>query len=95
VGCVLPPENIVPALEVIKNELQKLREISLSELNKAKMILKSDQIYTLQTVQGTASAIGWYNSLIGDPGGETEYLKYVKKPRVLELKKVICKMVLP
>jgi zinc protease len=88
VGCVLPPENIVPALEVIKNELQKLREISLSELNKAKMILKSDQIYTLQTVQGTASAIGWYNSLIGDPGGETEYLKYVNNHNLKSLRKV-------
>ncbi|MGM0596383.1 MAG: M16 family metallopeptidase [Myxococcota bacterium] len=88
VGCVLPPENIIPAIEIIKSELQKLREISLSELNKAKMTLKSDQISTLQTVQGTAGTIGYYNSLIGDPAGESEYLKYVNNHNLKSLKMV-------
>ena len=67
----------------LKNEL-----VSLSELEKAKVIIESDSIYDRETVQGQARKFGYYEALLGNPDFEEEYLRRISMVTPEEIQEV-------
>lgn len=79
IGGTLKPENSKEALTEALSELYKLKneKVSNDELNKAKVNIESDTIYTKETMQGQAQKLGFYEVETGDYVFEKEYLEKV------------------
>jgi zinc protease len=79
VGATLPAENVEKAIEAIGEEISRLsREgVSPEELQRVKINVESDLIYSRQTVQGQARKLGYYETLTDDIEFEREYIRRV------------------
>lgn len=90
-------ENLVPAFEEIKQEVLKLIEAGITneELIKAKINFESDEYYSLETVDGLAKKVGYYNFLFDDHKYFKEYLRQVNALTVDDILKVAKKYLKP
>ncbi len=81
IGGTFSPEKSEAAIKEILLETYRLKNelVSLSELKKARVIIESDSIYDRETVQGQARKLGYYESLLGNPDFEEEYLRHISK----------------
>jgi zinc protease len=79
IGGTLKPQNAKEALKEALTELYKLKseKVSTGELEKAKVNIESDTIYTKETMQGQAQKLGFFEVETGDYFFETEYLEKV------------------
>ena len=79
IGGTLKPENSKEAFREALSELYKLKieKVSTDELQKAKVNIESDTIYTKETMQGQAQKLGFYEVETGDYVFEKEYLEKV------------------
>ena len=79
VGATLPSENVEKAIEAIGEEISRLNRegVSPEELQRVKVNVESDLIYSRQTVQGQARKLGYYETLTDDIEFEREYIRRV------------------
>jgi len=90
VGGTLKPENAKEALKEALTELYRLKseKVSTRELEKAKVNIESDTIYTKETMQGQAQKLGFFEVETGDYIFEKEYLEKVSKVRAEDVIRV-------
>ena len=76
VSATLDLGNINAVTEGIMEEITRLAKEppSVSELDRAKVNLESQHVYSLETVQGVARSIGSSRADVGDPNYEEKYL---------------------
>jgi zinc protease len=79
VSAQLEGENTKAALDLIAEDLLKLwtEAPSPEEVDKAKVILESEDFYSLETVNGLARKYGNYQQLFGDVNYFPKYLKAI------------------
>jgi len=90
ISASLEKEKIKEAIQAILKEiyLLKVKEVSLEELEKAKLNLESDFIYEKETVQGEARKLGYYETIADGLGFEEKYIAGVKKVTIKDIKRV-------
>ena len=76
VSATLDLANMNAVTEGIMEEITRLAKEppSVSELDRAKVNLESQHVYSLETVQGVARSIGSSRADVGDPNYEEKYL---------------------
>jgi zinc protease len=77
ISATLDANNLEAATRAITEEIAGLAKTppSSEELQRAKVHIESNQIYSRETVQGTAREIGSYMADLGDPQYDEKYLK--------------------
>lgn len=87
VGGGLDPAKSKEALKEIIKELSRLKyePVSDEELERVKVNIESDAIYTKETMQGQAQKLGFYEVETGDYRYESEYLEGVRNVTVKDL----------
>ncbi len=85
VSAIFAPENAARLLEAIAVQMQGLRYITPSELEKARTTLESEKLSSLQTVQGMARLLGFYQTTVGDCRGFERYDRALRAARVADL----------
>lgn len=80
----LNPEQIAPAFEALKVELERIlsEAPSVDELKKAITNLESEEFYSMETIEGVARKAGSLENLMGDYAYFQKFLKqiYALKP---------------
>ncbi len=81
VSALLRPENLKPAAAAIAAEVYRLAddEIGYAELDKARHAVEADTVYQVETAQGVARKLGFYESVAGDAEFESAYLDRVRR----------------
>ncbi|MHB8203909.1 MAG: M16 family metallopeptidase [Desulfomonilaceae bacterium] len=76
VSATLDFANLETVTRSIMEEITRISKEppSLEELQRAKINLESDHVYSLETVQGMARSIGSFRADVGDPNYEEKYL---------------------
>lgn len=87
VGAVLAPENASRLLEALAVQMQGLHYITPAELDRARTSVESERLSTLQTVQGMARLLGFYQSTVGDCRGFERYEQTLQRVKVADLEK--------
>ena len=79
IGGTVNPENYKSSLTEILSELYSLKynKVSNQEIEKAKVNIESDTIYTRETMQGQAQKLGFFEVETGDYIFEKQYLEKV------------------
>lgn len=75
VGAMLSDEKLIQSIKGIYSEIEKIAEegISSHELTRAKLNIKSNEIYEKETVGGQAGKIAYFMSTAGDHEFEKRY----------------------
>ncbi len=86
--------------KAISETIEEIRKLSFEgpapeELQKAKLNLESDFIYSRETMQGIAEKLGYYETNLGDIDYEKKYLDGVRKVTADDIKRVLDKYFLP
>ncbi len=89
VGCNVKEDKSREALEQILKQMYVLKHETVDdwELQKAKITLETDSIYSRETVDGQARRLGYYMTLTGDPYFEDKYLEKIKNVTAEDIKK--------
>lgn len=74
----------------IMREVYRFRHVRVSDmdLERARTLIQSQEIYGKQTVQGLAMKIGHYQMVTGDPGYEQEYYEALEQVTPADIKRV-------
>lgn len=90
-------EKIKESLAVVFQEIRRLSQdfVSHEELEKARLILSSDQVYSLETVDGISRRLGGFEFYLNDPEYYQKYLTLVNKITVEDLRRVSQKYLNP
>lgn len=90
-------EKIPEALKIAIGEVVRLTEdyVTQEELEKARVILSSDQIYGIETVDGIARRIGSYEFYLKDPDHFVKFMKQINDLTVEDLRAVARKYLTP
>lgn len=90
-------ENLKEAYDGVQEQIFKMLEegISEEELAKAKVSFESDEYYSLETVDGLAKKVGYYNFLFNDHKYFEEYLKQVQALTTKDIYRVAKKYLKP
>jgi len=80
VGGTIDPAKSKEALEQVMAELNRLKyePVSAEELERVKVNIESDAVYTKETMQGQAQKLGFYEVETGDYRFENEYLEGIR-----------------
>ncbi len=97
IDATLEPEHIEAAITGIAFEVQRLRDFgpTQSELERARVVLLSSQIYEKETVQGQARKLGYYEALAGGLEYEDAYLSAVREATREDLQRVAAEYLAP
>jgi len=89
IAASLDPKNLIPASQEIIATVNSIKDRGVEdwELARAKRQIESDAIYSRETMEGNARRIGFFSSIIGDPGYEKKYLDQVSKVSAAEIQK--------
>ncbi|MBI5885905.1 MAG: insulinase family protein [Deltaproteobacteria bacterium] len=81
VTATLDAENTAEALSAIMDEIRRLSASgpSYEELEKIKLNIESDFVYSRETMDGIASQLGYYETIIGDVNYEKTYLEGIRR----------------
>ncbi|OGQ57564.1 MAG: hypothetical protein A3J24_01060 [Deltaproteobacteria bacterium RIFCSPLOWO2_02_FULL_53_8] len=81
ITATLNPENAQEAVEATMDEIRKLATSGPSheELDKVKLNIESDFIYSYETMDGIASQLGYYETIIGDMNYKEAYLNGIRR----------------
>ncbi|MBI5477831.1 MAG: insulinase family protein [Deltaproteobacteria bacterium] len=80
VGASMPPTQVEAASRAVLDEVYRLAydEVSAEEINKARTIIESENVYQKETVQGLARKVGFFETVAGDLAYEDEYHRQVQ-----------------
>ncbi len=90
VRATLDTKNIEETIKAISEELERLKEKGPSEeeLKKGRLSLESDFIYERETMEGRASQLGYYETIIEDLNFERSYVNGVNRVNAKEIERV-------
>jgi zinc protease len=93
INTTLEAKNVEKTLEEIIEEIERLayEGPDSAELERAKISLESDFIYSRETMQGKARQLGYYETISGDLAFERKYIAGIKKVTSADIKGVIGK----
>ncbi|MGQ9745957.1 MAG: M16 family metallopeptidase [Dissulfurimicrobium sp.] len=94
VNATLAPENTEKALTAILIELYRLRTelVGSEELERAKVQVETDFIYTQETMEGEAQKLGIFETMANDGGAQALYLQRVKAVTARDIQMVANKI---
>jgi zinc protease len=74
------PPDVAATERALLDEIYRLghEEIGNDELQKARTLIESDEVYQKETVQGMARKLGWFATIAGSLDYEIEYQKQVR-----------------
>jgi len=86
----LETKNIEPAIAATLEEIERLRRLgpAFDELERAKFNIESEFIYSRETMGGIATKLGYYETLLGDPIYETQYVENIRKVSAGDIQRV-------
>jgi zinc protease len=90
IGASLEEERWQDTLTAILAEVERVQYdgVSTAELDRAKRNLESEFIYQRETVQGQASQLGYFHTVLGDLGFESRYLKAITRTTPQDIQRV-------
>ncbi|HPD60680.1 MAG TPA: pitrilysin family protein [Thermodesulfobacteriota bacterium] len=90
IGCLLEGDKVKPTLAKIFQELYRIQDEppSSEEMQKAKLKLTSDFVYSQQTIQGEGRQLGYFETVVGDVAFEQTYVERINQVTVQEIIKV-------
>jgi zinc protease len=79
--CTLDSKNFDKAKETIFEEIEKIKQQAVTgeELERAKTLIESEYLFSVQTAHGTAADIGTNFVLTGNPNFSSFYLENIKE----------------
>ncbi|MFQ5736884.1 MAG: M16 family metallopeptidase [Thermodesulfobacteriota bacterium] len=91
VTATLETKNIDKTIEETLEEIERLKAEGpmFDELEKAKFNIESDFVYSRETMDGIASKLGYYETLLGDPIYERRYVDEIRKVTAGDIKRVL------
>lgn len=97
VGGLTSPEKTCKAITSIWDEIHKLylSPIKNSELNRAKLIIKSHEIYEKETTGGQASKYAYFMATAGTHLFDQEYYRALQDVRVGDVRRAVQKYLTP
>jgi zinc protease len=97
IGCLLEADKAKPALTKIFQELYRIQDEppSSEEIQKAKLKLTSDFLYSQQTIQGEGRQLGYFETVVGDVAFEQTYVERVNQVTAQDIIKVAQKYLTP
>ncbi|MBU54622.1 MAG: peptidase M16 [Deltaproteobacteria bacterium] len=89
-GGSMPPGHERQALAALLEELEHIQHTppSRQEVEKARMIIKSDAIYNKETVQGRARALGFYEVVAEDLSFEERFYYHIERVKPRDIQRV-------
>ncbi|WP_457755705.1 M16 family metallopeptidase [Thermodesulfatator indicus] len=92
-----PVENLRESLKEALVEIFRLKyePVLPEELNKAKVMVAADFVYSRETMQGEARKLGAFEMITGDPLKAKAYLEAIKKVTPAQIKEVAQKFFTP
>ncbi|MBX2988151.1 MAG: insulinase family protein [Bdellovibrionaceae bacterium] len=93
----LDRENLERALQVVNEEIARIQSEAptAEELSKAVICLASDQIYSLETVDGIARSLGSQEFYLKNPNAFAAYLKRIYALKPADISRVAQKYLIP
>ena len=90
IGATLQEERWQNALTGILAEVERVQcdGVLTAELDRAKRNLESEFIYQRETVQGQASQLGYFGTILGDLAYEARYLKAIARATPQDIQRV-------
>ena len=73
ISAIYAPENTQRLFEALSNQLRGLTRVMPSELEKARATIAAEQISSMQTVQGMARLLGFFQGATGDHAAGARY----------------------
>ena len=97
IGCLLEGNKAKPALTKIFQELYRIQDEppSSEEIQKAKLKLTSDFLYSQQTIQGEGRQLGYFETVVGDVAFEQTYVERINQVTAQDIIKVAQKYLTP
>ena len=97
IGATLEEEQWQKTLAGILAEVERVQRdgVTTSELDRAKRNLESDFIYQRETVQGQASQLGYYGTILADLAYESRYLKAITRTTPQDIQRVARRYLAP
>lgn len=97
VFATVPPTNLERATRAILREIDRvaLDPVQGEELDKAKILIESDKVYSEETVDGIARKLGFYGLHVGDVTFENKYLAAVASKEPDDLREVARRYLVP
>jgi len=94
---MIPPKHLARGLRALAEQLNRVtvEPIPPHEVEKARMLLLSDAIYSEETVEGLARKLGFYRLHSGDAGFEDRYLAGLNAAGPAELLEVAGRYLAP
>jgi zinc protease len=91
------PEKYSEILKVLNEEITLLlsEAPSIDELNRARLNLEAEEVFSLETVDGLANKVGIFQLLLNDPEYVQKYLKQVQKLKPEDILKAARKYLKP
>ncbi len=82
--------------KVVKETIEELDRLAaqgpdIDELDKAKFNIESDFVYSRETMDGIADKLGYYQTLLGDPMFEKQYIEKIRKVSPEDIQRVVKK----
>jgi zinc protease len=90
IGATLEEERWQKTLSGILAEVERVQGdgVTTAELDRAKRNLESDFIYQRETVQGQASQLGYFGTILADLAYESRYLKAITRTTPQDIQRV-------
>ncbi len=87
----LETKNIDATIAATIEEMERLRRHGpkFDELERAKFNIESDFVYSRETMGGIASKLGYYETLLGDPIYEKQYVENIRKVSAEDIQRVV------
>ncbi|HJX31787.1 MAG TPA: pitrilysin family protein [Thermodesulfobacteriota bacterium] len=97
IGGLLEADKAKPALTKIFQELYRIQDEppSSEEIQKAKLKLTSDFLYSQQTIQGEGRQLGFFETVVGDVAFEQTYVERINQVTAQDIIKVAQKYLTP
>ncbi len=90
IKCTLMPENIKSALAAIMDEIQRIsmEPVLEQELSKAKRIAESGYLSTMESMEGQAHTLAFFETMTGDMFKANEYLEKLRRVTARDIQEV-------
>ena len=97
VNAMLTPKDLLPAVKAIMSEIAELGQSGVrpEELDRARLNMESDFIYSRETMSGEARTVANFEALAGDFRYKDEYLAALEKVTPADLKSAAAEYLKP
>ena len=97
ITATLETGNIDATIAATLEEIERLKRLGpkFDELEMAKFNIESDFVYSRETMGGIASKLGYYETILGDPKYEKQYVENIRKVSAEDIQRVLGRYLTP